>query len=71
MSDDDGREPRRDPADLLVDRFGAPVRVTPETAQPCACGAPPSRRVRSAGFGPDVHDVCGACGHEFVGEHTV
>jgi len=46
----------------LVDAHGREVK---RGAEPCPrCGAPPTRRVRSAGFGTP-HDVCGNCGQEF------
>ena len=61
----------RDPASVLVTPTGSPLKVTRATAVPCPkCGAPPSKRVASAGFGTDIHDVCNVCGWEFYGERT-
>ena len=34
-----------------------------------ACGAAAEKRVASGGFGRNVRDVCGVCGHEFT-EYT-
>jgi hypothetical protein len=33
---------------------------------PCPqCGAPPSQRVESCGFGPVQNELCGVCAHDF------
>jgi len=47
----------------LVDASGKPAR-RPESKICPRCAAGPERRVLSGGFGA-VHDVCGACGHDF------
>jgi len=53
----------RDPAAGLVDPHGRPMRR--RTGACPQCGADPSSRVASAGFGRP-HDVCGRCGYEFT-----
>lgn len=53
-----------DPAGRAVE---SPVTFVEGRAVPTrcpGCGAPPKRRVKSAGFG-QPHDVCVECGHEF------
>jgi hypothetical protein len=60
----------------IVDPQGRPARdaTSPVKCPRCAVPCPPgdvTKRTRSAGFGPDVHDVCLNCGHDFVGELTV
>lgn len=47
----------------LLDPTGRPARAAIDRACP-RCGAPPEKRVLSAGFG-SPHDVCSACGHDF------
>lgn len=59
----------REKAVAILNAYGVPVdkNVTdgmPAPRAKCPCGAPPTRRMRSAGFGV-AHDVCSACGHEF------
>jgi hypothetical protein len=54
---------RTDPADRLVDASGDPVRRRDDRCP--QCGADPSVRVASSGFGRVRHDVCGRCGHDF------
>lgn len=70
-TDDDADDDVPDPADALVRADGRPLRFSAATVSDVcpSCGAPPSRRVSSSGFGVR-HDVCGACGFEFAGEST-
>lgn len=67
MTIDDLFAPRidmqQDPADRLVDANGAAIR-RPDDRCP-RCGADPSARVPSAGFGRVRHELCGRCGHDF------
>lgn len=51
---------------VIVSPDGKPARL-PANANCSACGAKPSARVASGGFGVP-HPVCGVCGHEFHGE---
>ena len=54
---------RPDPAAALVDADGQPIRRKDDRCP--RCGADPSVRVASSGFGRRVHDICGRCGHDF------
>lgn len=49
---------------VILGSNGQPARVKPTT---CVCGASPSKRVPSSGFG-QRHPVCEVCGHEFTDE---
>lgn len=50
----------------ILDPSGQPARRP--ASQDCPrCGKGPERRVASAGFG-EPYPICGACGHEFLGE---
>jgi uncharacterized protein (DUF983 family) len=53
---------------VLVDPQGKPARKSTDKACP-RCGASPDKRRLSGGFG-EVHDVCGQCGEDFLGERT-
>jgi hypothetical protein len=60
----------------ILDGRGKPARASVETPRcpRCRVESPKgdeSKRVRSGGFGDDVHDVCLKCGYEFLGELTV
>ena len=48
----------------IVAPDGRPARVATGPGPCPTCGAKPSRRVASSGFG-QPHDVCGQCGREF------
>lgn len=50
----------------ILDAQGKPARAAKDEACP-NCGAPPSRRGPSSGFGTP-HPVCFGCGHEWTGE---
>jgi hypothetical protein len=52
-----------DPADRLVDASGDRIRTRDDRCP--VCGADPSDRVVSTGFGRVRHDICGRCGHDF------
>lgn len=53
-----------DPAEGLIDPVGQPLRPS---RNPCPrCGAPPSKRVASGGFGVP-YPICSVCGYEFTG----
>jgi len=54
-----------DPADALIDAQGRSLR--PSRGHCPRCGAPPSDRVASSGFGRP-HPICRRCGYEFTGE---
>lgn len=54
---------------LIVNPAGKPARAALETNCP-NCRAPKTKRVLSASFGPDIHDVCSVCGHDFP-ERTI
>lgn len=54
-----------DPADCLADASGRPIRASKGHCP--RCGAPPTKRVASAGFG-QPHPICIVCGYEFIGE---
>ena len=61
---------------VLLDGSGRPARKAIEVVRcpRCQVQCPPgdtTRRVRSGGFGADVHDVCVACGYDWIGELTV
>lgn len=62
MTDDDVQP---DPASALTDAAGRPLR--PSSGRCPRCGAPPSRRVASSGFG-QPYPICALCGYEFKGE---
>jgi len=63
MKDDDAKPP--DPADALVTPQGMPWHQKRDADRTCPrCGASPSRRVASSGFG-HPHDVCANCGFDF------
>lgn len=51
-------------APVIVDPQGRPARKAADRNCP-RCRRGPDRRVASAGFGTDRHDVCGHCGYEF------
>lgn len=53
----------QDPADRLVDERGDAIRRRNDRCP--RCGADPSTRVPSAGFGRVRHELCGRCGHDF------
>lgn len=53
-----------DRAPVIVDPAGQPARKSLNTSCP-QCRAPKAKRVLSGNFGPDIHDVCGVCGHDF------
>lgn len=60
----------------IVDPHGKPARQAREPVRcpRCRVDCPtgdPTKRVRSGGFGGDVHDCCVACGYDFAGELTV
>jgi hypothetical protein len=55
----------RDPAAGVVDVHGRTTAERRADEARCPiCGAPPTKRVASSGFGLP-HDVCGNCGHDF------
>jgi len=61
-----------DQARVIVDPSGKPARASLEDLRCPRCGTPSppgdeTRRERSGGFGPDVHDVCRTCGCDFEG----
>jgi hypothetical protein len=65
-----------EPPPAILDGSGKPARqsVGPVRCPRCHVESPtgdPKKRVRSGGFGADVHDVCLNCGYEFEGELTV
>lgn len=53
----------------IVDAHGRPARTVIDARCPrCQVDCPKgdaTKRVRSGGFGPHVHDVCIRCGYEF------
>lgn len=60
----------------ILNASGTPARtaVGPVRCPQCGRECPtedPTTRVRSGGFGTDVHDVCLHCGYDWVGELTV
>ena len=57
-----------DPAARLTDEAGRPLR--PSKGGCPGCGAPPSKRVASSGFG-HPHPICSVCGYEFHDEQWV
>jgi transposase-like protein len=57
-----------DPAARLTDEQGRPLRAS--TGRCPRCGAPPSKRVASSGFGRP-YPICSLCGYEFTDEQWV
>lgn len=74
----DGRPEAQRVAEMADDvKAGGPVGLVSASGQPIRrdtrcpqCQAEKTKRVPSASFGTDIHDVCGVCGYEF-GERTV
>lgn len=62
MTEDDVQA---DPAHRLTDTGGRPLHAS--TGRCPRCGAPPSKRVASAGFG-QPYPICASCGYEFTDE---
>ena len=58
-------DPPPDPADTLIRPDGRALR--PSQGRCPRCGAPPSDRVASSGFGVP-YPICSRCGYEFTGD---
>lgn len=51
---------------MILGPDGKPVpRPAPRGDRCPQCNAGPEHRVKSGGFGAEVHDVCCKCGYEF------